>query len=1037
MKTPEQFVDLHCHSYFSILDGYPAPEDVVRKAAELGRDAVALTDHGSVSGHVLFEKAFEGFTQRQIGADTLKVRTGEKLAIKPIFGVEAYVTRSVAEPERRKHHLTVLAQNQQGYRNISKLVTESYERGFHYRPTMDGEMLANRRDGLIILSGCESGSIMRSLEDKDYAAAQSKAERMRDVFGDAFYIELQHFPHMQPKVRDAYELAQHLGVKPILTCDAHYTEPDDAEGHSILYAIRDRCTIDNSFIMYGGHPWAPDELYAHVMKHHPGLPWDEIFANTVEVSQRIEDYRLPRAPHVEFQMEGDKIQYVRNVCLSYLEDKGHADDPEYLSRLDRELNVIDDKGYIDYFLVVADMVRWAKDNGILVGPARGSAAGSLVCWGLRVTEIDPMQWGLMFERFVDPTRVDLPDIDVDFEDERRVEVMGYMKERYGEENVANIATFAKFGDRSTLNDISRVFSIPKTAINEVERFLVHRSSGDQRVELTIMDALQEPAVQNIFSQYPDLAYATKIQGKIRHMGKHAAGLIVTSEPITDYMAVYTNKQSGERLVAVDHRDASYLNLMKIDVLGLKELTIIRMIAERIGMRLEDVYNIPLDDAATLKLFNDRDFLGIFQFEGLAVRSVADLISFEGLREIADVNAMARPGPLHAGATEAYIKGKAHGNYHPVIKHELVQPIIAPTYGQIIYQETIMRILREVGSMSWQDVCDIRTIMGKSKGSEAFDEYWPVWREGTDRAGLIEQDAREIWECIRHYGKHAFNASHAFAYGLLAYWSAYYKVHHPKEFYWAQLCKAAGADEEGRFIMEAQRKGIEFAPISLQLKSERWDIDDDGRIAPGWSTIAGIGPVFAKRLAASAPYADLADMIKRASGIGVKKAETIEPWLGRTVHDIYQLYVWDYIAQIAPDRIPLSEARVKHKGLYVGRVIKINKKSRREEWTQKGKDTSRLNPDALDEYAILTLEDETGGMMVYVSPELYAIRHDTIWNNPTRFLAVEGTRSVDVRLIAAKDIVRINMEEQGNESDTDSMDAASHRDDLHTVGSVQG
>lgn len=1008
----DHWADLHHHSYFSVLDGYADPGEIIQRAVELGRRSVAITDHGSVSGHVLFEKALEGFIQKQIGADTLRLRTGEKIDIKPIFGMEAYMVNDVAEPSREKTHLTLLAANTTGYRNLLHLATKSFDH-FYYRQNIDGGLLAEHRDGLIVLSGCELGRFMGLIGQEKYQDAYQLAYALRSVFGERFAIELQHFPHMYAKNQWAHKIATELGIKPVLTCDVHYLPEDGWRDQKIMFAIRDRCSMDQAFTIEHAHPWEPDRLLRFLKEHHPSLPWETVMWNTGVLAESIENFRLPRAPHVIFPMEGDKLQYIYDTCLAFLRAKGLDENYDYRERLARELKVIEEKGYQDYFLMVADMVRWAKENGIFVGPARGSAAGSIVCWGLRITELDPIRWNLLFERFVDPTRVDLPDIDVDFEDERRAEVVQYMKEKYGEENVANIATFAKFGDRNTLLDVARVFNIPQDAVRTVERYLVHRSSGDQRAELTIADALQEPAVQDVFQQHPELEYATRLQGKIRHIGKHAAGIVVTSQPVTDFMAVYANKQSGERILAVDWRDSAYLNLMKIDVLGLKELTIMRMIAERVGLTLDDLYELPLDDQDTIDLYNRRDYLGLFQFDGLAVKSVAERVHFDNLQQIADVNALARPGPLHAGATEAYIRGRQDGQYDPVITFDRVQPIIAPTYGQIVYQETVMRILREIGGLSWQDVCEIRVIMGKSKGSEAFNNYWERWRDGCAENSVDEATARQIWETIRLYGKHAFNISHAVAYGLVSYWSAYMKTHYPREFYWARLVKSEGAVDDGRYIWEALQREIEFAPISLAMPSVTWDIDAQGRITPGWQQIPGFGPTKAAKALANGPYESIDDFARKnakSKPAREKLAALLAEWDGKTVVDIYGLDIWGKLAQAVPERISIAEVRPGDPCIIAGRVIKLNRKNRIEEWRTKGKDTSRLNPDRPQDYVVLTLEDETGSVMVYVSPELYERNKRLIWENQTGFLVIVGNRNGDIPLVMASGLRSI--EEEG-------------------------
>lgn len=960
---------------------------------------------------MLFEKAVAGVKQKSIGANTMFIRGGKELDIKPIFGMEAYTVKDAHERSdefRKKFHLSVIAKNQTGYRNLLKLVTRSFEEGFYYRQSIDGGMLLDQKEGLIVLSGCETGNFMRSIEAGDYEAAKATARAFKGAFGDDFYIEVQHFPHMTDKVKVAWQIAEELDIKTVLTCDTHYIEEDGWKYQQFLWSIRDAKPIDD-FRIEHAYLWEPDRLFRFVSERAPEINWQRVFANTVEVGQKCDNYRLPRAPHVKFPMEGNKLAYIRAVVLRRLAELGLDDKPEYLERVDRELRIIAAKEYEDYFLVVADMIRWAKSQGIFVGPARGSSAGSLVCYGLRITEIDPIRYGLMFERFVDPTRVDLPDIDCDFEDERRDEVFAYMARRWGEENVAHISTFARLGGRSALDDAARSFRIPAADIDTIKRHLVERSSGDQRAELTIQDTLEEfPEAREVYERWPQLNIASGVQGKIRHLGKHAAGLIVTSEPVTEYVGIY--KAGDQRLIAVDWRDSMYLNLMKIDVLGLKELTILRLIAATEGFTLDDLYNLPVDDPATLAGFNNHDYMGIFQYTGLATKGVASRIEFENVEQISDVNALSRPGPLHAGATESYIRGKQAGYFEPILPQKEVKSIIDPTYGQIIYQEQVMRILREVGNMSWQDVCDIRNIMGKSKGSEAFDNYWPKWEAGATGAGLSAADARQIWETIRLYGKHGFNKSHSVAYGIVAYWSMYMKQHHPRAFYMAQLIKSADETAERRFILEAVRKGIEFASFSLSTRGATWYINEAGQIAPGWMSIKGIGPKAGEELAKHAPYKDMDDLRQRVNKriCNIRVQQAVEENLQRTVEQIYGLQIWSKVNQMFPGR---SEINKVNEGLVwsqtpsiIGRLIRINKKNRLEEWKTKGKDISRLDLSKPMDYVILIVEDDTDSCMVYVSPELYDVVKDSIWDRGVGgFVMATGKKMPDLQMVIAQGI----------------------------------
>lgn len=993
---------------YSVLDGHPEPEEVAKKAAALGRTAHAITDHGSVSGHVSFEKAVKGLkavTQFRNFHATLK-DTGEQLAIKPIYGIEAYTVGDIEirtpEASQKKNHLTLLAKNEVGYRNMLGLVTRSWTEGFYYKQSIDGRLLFEQGDGLIVLSGCESGSFMRSIERADYNRAHWIATSMRSRFGDDFYIEIQHFPHTSEKAKRAWHIAENLGIKVVLTCDSHYIEPDGWRYQQFLWSVRDGKPVDDFKIEYA-YLWEPDQLLQFCQSNSPGIMWEKVFENTLEVAAKVETFSLPKAGNIQYPIEGDKIRYIYTVVSARLQELGLWSD-QYQQRIVRELEVIAGKGYEDYFLVVADMIRWAKAQGIYVGPARGSSAGSLVCYGLRITEIDPIRYGLLFERFVDPTRTDQPDIDVDFEDERRKEVFQYMYEKYGRENTAAVGTFARFAAKNTLDDAAKSYRIPPQEIETVKRHLVERSTGDQRAELTIQDTLDEfPEARDVFNRYPALAIAAGCQGGIRHTGRHAAGLIVASEPIRNVAALSVTAD-GDRIVTLDWRDCAYLNLMKIDVLGLKELTILRYICEQIGWTLWDLYQIPMEDKATFASFDAKDFLGVFQFTGQATKGVAARLHFDSIDQVADVNALSRPGPLHAGATELYIQGKAAGEFRPILPQPQVQPFISETYGQIIYQEQVMQILRGLGGMTWAQVCEIRQIMGKSKGSEAFDSYWPSWEEGSKAAGLSSEDAKQIWECIRLMGKHSFNKSHSVAYGIIAYWSMYMKTHYPAAFYCAQLRKA-DAEDVVRFLSECKRKGIALAPFSYSCRDGNWHIDQQGRIAPGFTSLKGIGPKASAELAANAPFIDIADVETRCSRriVNVATRRVLSENVGKTVEALFDLDRYLALDAWIPARVHLRDFNEYPSGapaVIGGKVIKINKKNRVEEWKHKGKDLTKLNPNEPQDYVILTVEDEGDTTMVYVSPSIYAYNRDAIWQCEGGYMAASGKRAPGIQMITA-------------------------------------
>jgi DNA polymerase III subunit alpha len=573
---------------------------------------------------------------------------------------------------------------------------------------------------------------------------------------------------------------------------------------------------------------------------------------------------------------------------------------EYVKRVEGELDVIISKGFTDYFLVTSDIVRWAKDNKIPVGPARGSAAASVVCYLLRITEVDPVQHPhMLFERFIDPTREEAPDIDLDFDDERRYEVFEYAARKYGQENTGNIANFTRYRGKNSLDDVARAYDIPSWEVDKIKNLIIERSGGDSRVNDSLEDTFNTfPVAKEVLDRFPVFSNAIRLEGNYRSMGVHAAGLVISNRPINRYSATYTRTVAGREatVVAYDKKDAAYLGMLKQDILGLTTMGMVRHALEIIDMDLEDLYRVPLDDKATLDAFRKNDVIGIFQFEGRATRLVCRDVIPDNFQQLADINALSRPGPLFSGMALHYIDVK-HGRRQIERYHPIVDEHTAWTFGQIIYQEQVLRIIRELGGFPMTRVHAIRQIISQKLGEAQFES---MYQEFEDNAcslhGCIPQQARQIWRFMATSATYSFNIAHCISYSMLAFWQMWLKVHHPTAFYAAQLRKTPDDVKRNRLLKDAGRHGINLSPMEIKSCGESWTAQSDGTVMAGFLQIPKIGPVLSRSIVdwiqEQSDDVYWGDLIQ-IKGIGEKTA--------------------DKIAQFAKDDDPFDL-------LYIGRVM---------------------------------------------------------------------------------------------------------------------
>ena len=912
-----RFVSLHGHSFFSTGDGHGTPEDHVLRAKELGMRAIALTEHGTVSSHAQLEKA--------------AVEHG----VKPIFGCEFYIGVEKT-PTREKFHQTVLAMNDVGYRSLSKLVSRSYSRtseggkGFYAKPTLHPDWLLDpeQTEGLIVLSGCadswlscvlgggrsvgpvlDENQIWVENLDQRVGAARSLITRFKDVFGDCFFLEVQRFPnyHKTCFINQQFEkLSEETGVPLVATADVHYPHREDWEIQRVANAIAWKtdfetlCASRDYEASICTFPESDGEIIADLTA--TGLSKRaaaQAVLNTGKIADRC-TVVLPKTSPVRFSGSNgtdagakkllleairDGVNFRQNHSLFFREDF-HNRREEYMARIKKELATIVPKGFCDYFLVNQQIIGWAKNNGIAVGPARGSAAGSLVCYLLRITEINPMQYPqMLFERFLDPGRPDAPDVDTDYPDDQRDQVFDYARQVYGEQNVGNIGNFTRYRGRSAVRDVGRVLKVPLSVVEEYCGFITDAPFGDPREFCTAEDAHTAfPEVQEIVKKYPGLKLAWRLEGDMKTTSVHAAGMVISNLPISDTCAVY-EKEGGGETIAYDKRDAAYLNMLKLDCLGLSTMTIIADVIERVeGLTLNHLYDTDMmENKKVLRGFAKDDLVGIFQFEGRATRGVLKDI-FRGrdatpdFMTLVDVCALSRPGALSSGMTAQYIKVARGGEKQ--LLHPIVDAILDKTNGCLVYQEQVMLIGKKFGGLSDNEIGRLRKIIGAKQAGGAFEEFWVKFRDGAmNNHGVDETLARTVWDLMAASASYLFNISHAISYTTISYWCMWLKVYYPTYFYCAALRNASKkTNKKGevspqlKVLKDVIKHGITVSPPHPRLSGESWEPNAEGTgVIAGYSQIDGVGPKLASLLAAN-PQETWEDHATNTKGFGAKAAE---------------------------------------------------------------------------------------------------------------------------------------------------------------------
>lgn len=1036
------YVSLHHHSTFSYLDGFGTPEEHVWRAEELGMTHLALTEHGNISSHVRLEQACE---------DT---------GVTPIFGCELYTgptgvqettLKNPLGTTQRKNHLTVIAETTDGYRNLLRLVSQAWE-DYYYDPVVSGASLAEYSDGLIVLSGCTASSLACDLVggknvdpgEASYARARRTAERYKSLLGDRFYLEVQLFPELEDvqAINQAYErLSEEIGVPLVATADCHYTEQNQAEIRQLLHSIgrgRDLEQLGQEwdYSLDSSHPMSDESVVRRLVKSGMSRKASQqAVAMTREVADRAGGVALPKMDPVRYPLSNgmtsteEAFLAAMRAGWNYRRIDERPKQKDYIKQVKYEMDILRQKDYLDYFLVVADLVRFAKEAGIPVGPARGSAAGSLVCYILRITEVDPIQHPyLVFERFIDISRKDLPDIDLDFDSEGRHLIWEYAEAKYGQDRVGNIGTFTGFKSKNSLDDVARAYEIPKWEVAKVKDLLVERSSGDFRASATIGDTAEMfEEAGKVFEEYPDLWKATELEGNIKGMGVHAAGLIISPEPLTETAAIYTRRNAkGEvtgSAISWDKYDAEYLGMLKIDILGLSTMTVIKKALAEIDMSLEELYALPLDDEETFNGFRENDVVGIFQFDGRAMREVNRDLKPDNFEEICAVNALARPGPLHSGAASEFIDVK-FGRREPTRYHEMVDEITYYTNYQIVYQEQILQIVRDIGHFDWTSAAYIRKIITRKLGDAEFNRQWSKFWDGAKQEGIEEETARAIWGAMTTAGSYAFNLAHCVSYGMLGYWTMWLKRHYPHAFYAAALDvykDTSNNKKELKLLRDAVlQHDIKILPPSVD-SGATWQVVYDGdksaphAIEAGFEQIKGIGDKMGPRIVEdreeNGSFKDWNDL-KRIKGVGPKTVEKIEEFVAQSdpfgVYDLInrietvRTWIREEGADLGipePTHSTLEIPSVKGKDLEVVWIGVLRHRNLRDLFevnygrTGEALDLETVKRPDLAEWVICTCEDEDELVNVTIDRWRYPEFRKTIWNveEDTDVILVRGVK----------------------------------------------
>ena len=883
---PSDYVHLHNHTHHSLLDGLTKIPDMVARVKELGMEACAITDHGTMSGAIEFYKA------------------AKNVGIKPIIGIETYVaarSRHDRDPakDKARYHLTLLAMNHEGYQNLMQLSTIANLEGVYYKPRIDHELLEQYNEGIICMSGCIGGELGENLRNDDYEKAKEIAGWYKSVFGDRYYMELQdhghpearsHWPE-QKKVNDYIErISEELDIPCVVTSDGHYLNHEDQEAHEILLCVGTGAYLSDEKRMslkdFELHLTTPEDIISRWQTTNPqAIANTKAIADRCDVEIKLGDILIPKFPTPNGESEKEYLDHlvysgmaVRYAGMKLEEAKKLPNDQlraklseAQLERLDMEFGVLDNMGYNGYFLIVQDFINWGKSQGIIFGPGRGSAAGSIIAYALNITDLDPLHYDLLFERFLNPDRISMPDIDIDIQDTRRGEVIEYCAKKYGSERVANICTFGTMAARASVRDVARVLQVPYGESDRLAKLIPPPVQGRH---VPIKKSLEEdPDLKKEYESNPTAKtvydFASQLEGTIRSHGVHAAGVVIAPDDLVKYVPLEM-AQKGVVATQYPMGPVEELGLLKMDFLGLSNLSIINnalRIIRKVYKTDIDLSRLPLDDEATYRLFQRGDTTGVFQLESAGMKRYLRELKPSVFEDIIAMVALYRPGPMQF--IDSFIKRK-HGEEEITYLHPGMENSLKNTYGILVYQEQFMQISKEWCGFTGGQADTLRKAVGKKK-IDLMKKVKPEFVEGAVKVGgATKEIAEQFWDALEEFANYCFNKSHAACYGLIAYWTAYLKAHYPDAFMAALM--TSDQDDTERLAIEmteCKHMGIEVLnPDVNESFVEFAVVPGEKKIRFGMAAVKGVGVGAVEEIIrareADGPFKSVEDFAKRVS-----------------------------------------------------------------------------------------------------------------------------------------------------------------------------
>ena len=832
------FVHLHVHSHYSLLDGLSKIDDLIKKALEYEMPALAITDHGVMYGAAEF------------------YQKAKKAGIKPIIGCEVYLApRTMMDKtpkiDTRPYHLVLLAKDEIGYKNLIKLTTEAHLKGYYYKPRIDKELLKKHGAGLIALSACLQGEIPRLILNKKLEDAKKACHFYQSIFGpNGFYLELQHHPDLEGQQivnKELTKLAREMDIPLIATNDSHYINKEDQEAHEVLLAVQTGKDVDDkerlSLTKVDLSLKSPKQMEEN-FKSYPEIMENSIkIMNDCNLNLEFGKIILPKFPLPEGK---SALEQLKDLCYQGLTDRYSEITDKVKERMEYELSVIERMGFADYFLIVSDFVNWSKSNGVTVGPGRGSAAGSIVAYSLKITELDPLEYDLLFERFLNPGRISMPDIDIDFADDTREEVVKYVRRKYGEDHVAQIITFGVMKAKMAIRDCGRAMGYTYQDVDRIAKFIPLGMNIEQSL-------VESKELASAYKNEPEtkrlIDMSKKLEGVVRHASTHAAGIVISRNPLTDYLPLQKSTRGEEEIITqYDMYNVEALGLLKMDFLGLANLTVIKnalRIIRKTRDTIIDIEKIPLDNKQSYKLLADAKTTGIFQLESDGMKRYLRDLKPSTIDDIIAMVALYRPGPIEF--IPDYVGGK-FGKKKITYIHPKLEPILSKTYGIVVYQEQVMQIARDLAGFTMPEADVLRKAVGK-KIKKLLDEQRQKLIDGMVNNKIEKNTAEKIWKFIEPFARYGFNKSHAACYALIAYQTAFLKSQYPAEFMAALLTSDfQNLDRVAIEISECERMGIKVMPPNVNTSFVEFGVNkESGNITFALAAIKNVGVGVAEKI----------------------------------------------------------------------------------------------------------------------------------------------------------------------------------------------